>query len=624
MLLNGFSGDVLSIQMHAGENPTTPNPISPVVNFTYTASGINWFQVLFPSPIAVVAGQDYHIVMNAVVGSANITLAGTNPLPNGRLFYNFGFWQPFSSTDDLTFRTLMENTASYVAVDGATGQVGIGTTTPTNTLHVDGTFRLANGTEANGHVLTSDANGVASWQAPAAPPATGWTKTGSNVVLSTISDNVGVGVALPGAPLEVAGGVGNLRMGPRLTWAGGDSPTLYSSVAGEYIMLHAPHLPYLVNGLYGYVGPTIGARTRYAGDGNATSYWDAGVPSYAGADRFTIARNEVPQVVVTNNTRVGIGTTTPEASLDIAAGHIQIGDQSRLGFQITDVFNFDAKSMGQYSIGWFPDSWEVGSNTMWMAGFGGIRMFTNGQARMSINRSGFVGVNTTTPQHRFTIGNAADNQNVQLRVFGDDGLAWKGGAAFGHTTASVILGQSSGVATIGGHNGNLSAWSTLAINPAGGAFVGIGTYTPDVMLSVNGQVRASCGLLICSDRNYKRDILPISNALSGLLNLEGVSYHWRTDEFTDMGFTEDLQLGVIAQNVEAHFPQAVQTMPSGLKTVDYTKLVPVLIEALKEEHAQRTTAQEQLMRMIQDLADQNRDLQQQLDALKADQQRAAK
>jgi FtsZ-binding cell division protein ZapB len=199
--------------------------------------------------------------------------------------------------------------------------------------------------------------------------------------------------------------------------------------------------------------------------------------------------------------------------------------------------------MGQYSIGWYGDSWEPGGNTLWMSGFGGIRMFTNGQPRMSINRSGFVG---------------------------------------------------------------------------------IGTSTPDVMLSVNGQVRASCGLLICSDRNYKREIVPIAHALRDLLKLEGVSYYWRTDEFTNMGFTEDQQLGVIAQNVEAYFPQAVQTMPSGLKTVDYTKLVPVLIEALKEENSQRTANEQQLMRLIQDLADQNRDLQQQLDALKADTQKAAK
>lgn len=44
------------------------------------------------------------------------------------------------------------------------GQVGIGTTNPTETLHVDGTFRLVDGTERDTYILTSDNDGVASWQ----------------------------------------------------------------------------------------------------------------------------------------------------------------------------------------------------------------------------------------------------------------------------------------------------------------------------------------------------------------------------------------------------------------------------------------------------------------------------
>ncbi|CAG7581091.1 MAG: hypothetical protein SLAVMIC_00657 [uncultured marine phage] len=45
------------------------------------------------------------------------------------------------------------------------GNVGIGTTSPSETLHVDGSFRYVDGNEANGYVLTSDINGVATWQA---------------------------------------------------------------------------------------------------------------------------------------------------------------------------------------------------------------------------------------------------------------------------------------------------------------------------------------------------------------------------------------------------------------------------------------------------------------------------
>ncbi|MBK8339430.1 MAG: hypothetical protein IPK99_05210 [Flavobacteriales bacterium] len=53
----------------------------------------------------------------------------------------------------------------------ASTNVGIGTTAPAQRLHVVGNIRMEDGTQAVGRVLTSDANGVASWQAPA---GSGW------------------------------------------------------------------------------------------------------------------------------------------------------------------------------------------------------------------------------------------------------------------------------------------------------------------------------------------------------------------------------------------------------------------------------------------------------------------
>jgi superfamily I DNA and/or RNA helicase len=66
------------------------------------------------------------------------------------------------------------------------------------------------------------------------------------------------------------------------------------------------------------------------------------------------------------------------------------------------------------------------------------------------------------------------------------------------------------------------------------------------------------------------------------LNLNGVSFLWRTDEFPDKKFKTGRDIGVVAQNVETQFPEVVETGLDGFKSVAYQKLIAPLIEAIKE------------------------------------------
>lgn len=103
---------------------------------------------------------------------------------------------------------------------------------------------------------------------------------------------------------------------------------------------------------------------------------------------------------------------------------------------------------------------------------------------LTIQTDGNVGIGTTTPQHQFSVGTAsADGQAVSVRSYSNSPPNWKGGGAFGYTSAAVIMGELNNVAQLGGHNGTLGAWADLAIN-SGGGNVGIGTTTPMATLNV--------------------------------------------------------------------------------------------------------------------------------------------
>lgn len=62
------------------------------------------------------------------------------------------------------------------------GNFGINTNNPTSRFHINGSgFRYVDGNQGNGRVLTSDANGNASWQNSSSGGTSGWSLTGNNI-----------------------------------------------------------------------------------------------------------------------------------------------------------------------------------------------------------------------------------------------------------------------------------------------------------------------------------------------------------------------------------------------------------------------------------------------------------
>jgi Chaperone of endosialidase len=118
-------------------------------------------------------------------------------------------------------------------------------------------------------------------------------------------------------------------------------------------------------------------------------------------------------------------------------------------------------------------------------------------------------------------------------------------------------------------------------------YVGIGTTTPTSMLQVNGEITALT-IKGPSDIRFKKSIKPLQNSLDKICKLNGYSYEWRKDEFPEYNFKTGNDIGLIAQEVENLFPELVFTDDNEMKSksVDYTKLVPVLVESIKELKAE--------------------------------------
>jgi hypothetical protein len=125
----------------------------------------------------------------------------------------------------------------------------------------------------------------------------------------------------------------------------------------------------------------------------------------------------------------------------------------------------------------------------------------------------------------------------------------------------------------------------------GGTITGTGTlsmsgsYTGT--LAVTGSITATGEVTAYfSDERLKKDIVPVQNALQGVMAMGGYNYK-ANDLAASLGVERvDNQIGLLAGEVEAVFPELVcESGLAGYKTIRYDKVVTVLVEAMKEQQA---------------------------------------
>jgi hypothetical protein len=116
--------------------------------------------------------------------------------------------------------------------------------------------------------------------------------------------------------------------------------------------------------------------------------------------------------------------------------------------------------------------------------------------------------------------------------------------------------------------------------------VGIGTNDPTEELHVVGDICYTGSIGACSDVRYKKDIQTIGDAVGTLLRLRGISYSWRQDEYPEMKFDDQRHLGFVAQEIKDLVPGVVLVDDKANMSVDYGRITPLLVEAVKEQQGQ--------------------------------------
>ncbi|MFC2080545.1 tail fiber domain-containing protein, partial [Bacteroidota bacterium] len=108
-----------------------------------------------------------------------------------------------------------------------------------------------------------------------------------------------------------------------------------------------------------------------------------------------------------------------------------------------------------------------------------------------------------------------------------------------------------------------------------------------------GTAYLELGYYQSSDAAYKTNIIPVDNAVSKLKQVDGVYFDYKGTK-SALNDENTHSIGVIAQDVEKVFPQLVKKNMDGLKAVNYTGLIPVLIEAIKDQQLQLEAQQAEI------------------------------
>ena len=438
--------------------------------------------------------------------------------------------------------------SSGLVFSSTSGNVGIGTTSPGALLEVHGADALINNLtvgQGGGNVTNNTAVGT---HALGANTASGSLNTafGSYALdgNTTGGNNVAIGVDAieNGSASTYNVAVGDYTLQGNLSGsenAAVGSYALDSLTGGSYNVALGENAGYDVtigneNILIGW--QQTGGTGVTTGSNNILMGYDVRPPSQTANNQLNIGNliyaTGLGSGATLSSGRVGIGTTTPTATLNVVGTITQSGGNVIFGpsSQGTQIGTSAVYSGGDLNVG----TYGVASQGAFVSTVAGTNTVYPGSGVFGANfiYSGYWAIRTDT----------SNDYNLDVYNSGTP------------KTAMTIL-----------QNGN----------------VGIGTTTPAAKLDVVGDIHYSGIIVDVSDRRAKDNIQPLpSGQLAKLMQLQPVSFVMKADP------KHRTELGLIAQDTEPLFPDLVLTDTNGMKSLNYVALVAPIIQGMQEQQAE--------------------------------------
>jgi len=186
--------------------------------------------------------------------------------------------------------------------------------------------------------------------------------------------------------------------------------------------------------------------------------------------------------------------------------------------------------------------------------------FTNSDGsseKMRIDSAGNVGINITNPGQKLTVqGDGSGTSDVVRIIYGNGSHSGNGLNIRAANSGKVLYAEGS----------------------VGAGFAEITTaYNANPNFRISGDVVAYA----TSDKRFKDNLETIENPINKINKLNGYTFDWNNKQDVYKG----KDYGVVAQEVEKIMPELVDTRFDGYKAVKYEKLIPLLIESIKELEA---------------------------------------